>query len=192
MILISYNEDNDRENSPRAGDLSKAKTLFLIYVIGGWTMFNVTVIFLTRLFIRIPYNYQKYKLFEAQTSVKSSNKNKFEAASISVNIFATNTIKIFMIMLNDYQIVYYSFLFAFTLLGLAVHPFFFCFLLTYIIMRSEILRKVLRSIYDPSREILWTFGMLIIATYFFTIFSYTVFHSDYDEEIVGSCFSLWS
>lgn len=69
---------------------------------------------------------------------------------------------------------------VFIILGMSYHPFYYAFLLTFPVIRSNILLSVLNAIWVPKFKILWTICFLIIIVYFLTLFTYWHFSEDYN------------
>jgi hypothetical protein len=89
-------------------------------------------------------------------------------------------------VLKDGWILYHTIYLISNILGIAVHPFFFSFSLSYLIIRSKVLMNVLRAVYEPRWQIIFTIFLLIGVTYIFTLFSYVSFHEDFHEGIENS------
>lgn len=75
------------------------------------------------------------------------------------------------------------------ILGLAHHPFWYTYLLSYLIYRSNTLLNVLRAVWNPRYTIMVTIFMMLIMIYCFTIFSYWYYPNDYSDY---TCYSLWT
>jgi len=63
-----------------------------------------------------------------------------------------------------------------------VHPFFFAFHLSEIVIRFPTLRNIIRSFWEPKIALLLTFILIILFNYFFTLFAYTFFYESYDNK----------
>jgi hypothetical protein len=70
---------------------------------------------------------------------------------------------------------------ASVILALVVHPFFYAFSLLYIIITNPTLNKLIDSIIDPRKQILWTFGLLIGSVYMITL----VYFYFYEDNLSG-------
>ena len=195
LIILSYNIDNgSRLTKPSIGDLNSTETQMLIRVFGIINLLLASIVVGVLLAQRIPFNIQKYRVRAQDT------KNKMKDSGIITNENITNrtydklkaAYQIAKLLLSDIMILYHIIYFIFTLLGAAYHPFFFSFSLTYLIVRSSVLINVLRAVYEPRMQIILTLFLTLIVFYVFTIFSYMIFYSDYNEQLVNSCFSLWS
>ena len=92
-------------------------------------------------------------------------------------------LKVFFIFLQDIEVIYYIAYGLLAVLGTFLHPFFFTFHLTEIIIRYPTLKNVLKSVSIPRKQFYLTFILFLIFVYSFTILSYTFFHEDY----LGNC-----
>ena len=72
--------------------------------------------------------------------------------------------------------MYYSAYISFSIAGLAVHPFLFCFHLIDF-LRIDLLKNVVLSIWIPRKQLILTFMILILEEYYFSIISYVFFYS---------------
>jgi len=90
--------------------------------------------------------------------------------------------------LKDFDILHNCCSILFAILGLAVHPFFFFFTLSHFV-RIELLKNVLKAVWDPRVSLFLTILVFLLTEYYFTLIGYTVFSSDYDEG--SGCESLW-
>lgn len=94
--------------------------------------------------------------------------------------------EILITFLRDLQVQYYIAYEALAVLGTFVHPFFFTFHLSAILMRYPTLKNVVMSIYLPGRQLLLTFLLFIVFEYSFSVWGYSMFSDEYD----GRCESL--
>ena len=77
---------------------------------------------------------------------------------------------------SDFDFMYYSAYISFSIAGLAVHPFLFCFHLIDF-LRIDLLKNVVLSIWIPRKQLILTFMILILEEYYFSIISYVFFYS---------------
>ena len=110
-----------------------------------------------------------------------------EKKSQFVKVF-TRIMRIVYLSLRSGDIVYYLAYAIFAVLGSAIHPFFFAFHLTEILRRYPTLKNVIKSIYEPRRQLGLTFLFLVILTYIFSLIAFEFFSADYH----GDCSSTWS
>lgn len=195
LIIYSYsNELGSRMDKPSIGDLGQADTKLLIRVLG---VLNILLAFLVvgvQLALRVPYNIQRFRVREQDA--KKRSKDSDIVASSNEAVRAYNKLNSFYgaskMVLTDSLVLYHILYFLFTVLGVAYHPFFFAFCLTYLIVRSAVLINVLRAVYEPRKQIVLTLFLFIIVSYFFSIISYIEFSSEYDDSLPNACYSLWS
>ncbi|XP_046681904.1 inositol 1,4,5-trisphosphate receptor isoform X6 [Homalodisca vitripennis] len=99
----------------------------------------------------------------------------------------TFTKKISQIM-TDAEILYHLLYVMFCVLGLCMHPFFYCVLLLDVVYREETLLNVIRSVTRNGRSIILTAVLALILVYMFSIIGYMFFKDDFlvdvDEEVV--------
>jgi len=89
---------------------------------------------------------------------------------------------------TDFLFAYYSLFIVVAILGLVVHPFFFVIQL-FDVLRNEILKNVVKAVWDPRVQLLLTFIVFLLCEYYFTLIGYTFFSQHY---IMGTrCQSLW-
>jgi hypothetical protein len=66
-----------------------------------------------------------------------------------VKEFIGNCIKVLINTLKDFEILFYIAYGTTAVLGITVHPFFFVFHLSEILIRYPTLKSVIRSVYEP-------------------------------------------
>jgi len=89
--------------------------------------------------------------------------------------------------LKEVEIIYYLAYGIMALMGVLVHPFFYAFHLTEIVIRYPTLTNVVRSVYQPRKALLLTFLLFLIIEYVFTLFGFAFLYQDYQ----GYCPSTW-
>lgn len=88
----------------------------------------------------------------------------------------------------NFEVFYYCAYVVFAFLGMYFSDFYFAFLLLEVVQRFKTLRNVLMAIKNPYKELFLTFILWIILIYYFAIFGYTFFRSDFPNE--NDCSSL--
>lgn len=84
--------------------------------------------------------------------------NTFEKVfSIGFNIF-----KILISFFQEVEMLYYIAYGTLAILGVIMHPFFFTFHLTEIMMRYPSLKNILKSVYEPRSQLILTFMLYMI------------------------------
>ena len=82
-------------------------------------------------------------------------------------------------MILDAQILYQFCLLISIGFGIFWHPFAYAFLLTYPIITSRILINVLKVVWVPRQQIIYTLFLFIILVYILTLVSYWHYHDDF-------------
>jgi hypothetical protein len=189
LIILSYNNDlGSRLEKPSLGDLDDADTRLLFRCIGFLNLFFAVIVVGVHLSQRIPYNILRYKVFEHDAK-KLEKDSGLENNDDLVNRTYSRFNHIYgtaMMILKDKTILYHLTYFIFTILGVAYHPVFFAFCLTYLIQRSVTLKDVLMAIYRPRLQILVTLLFSMVVFYWFSIFSYIFINDDYNESLGNS------
>jgi len=90
--------------------------------------------------------------------------------------------------LKDFDILYYCLVMFFALMGLLVHPAFFFFQLTDF-LRNELLKNVVKAVWNPRISLGLTLLVFILLEYYFAIIGFSVFGLHYDGG--AACQSLW-
>ena len=90
--------------------------------------------------------------------------------------------------MTDRDLIYYTVAFVFCILGLAWHPFFFSFMLSFPIIQSDTLLSVLEALWSPRRQIALTTFLLAITIYLLSIVTFWWFSDAYPN---GTCDDLW-
>jgi len=195
LIIISYSTDQGgRLTKPSLDELSESGTILLIRILGILNIILAFIVVGVQLSLRIPYNVQKFRVREqdAKKRFKDSEIYKQEHSTIRAYNKLHGYYEATKMVLTDSMILYHLLYFIFTILGVAYHPFFFAFCLTYLIVRSPVLINVLKAVYEPRWQIILTLFLLFIVSYFFSIISYVSFNEDYDTSLGNACYSMWS
>ena len=87
-----------------------------------------------------------------------------------------------LIIIFDFQTIYYLLSIVFLCLGKFIHPFFYCFAFLELVNRVEIMQAVLKAMYVPLANILITLLMFIMLEYFFSMFALTQFTTHFQNE----------
>ena len=194
LIILSYNDEHDRMDKPTIGKLSESETELLIRILGALNVVLALIVVGVQLALRIPYNIQRYRVREQDMKRRSKGTEAYYSDYTAVRYYNKlhTVFGATKMVVTDNLILYHILYFILTVLGVAYHPFFFAFCLTYLIVRSAVLINVLKAVYEPRQQILLTLFLFIIVSYFFSIFSYMLLHGDYHESLENSCYSLWS
>jgi inositol 1,4,5-triphosphate receptor type 1/inositol 1,4,5-triphosphate receptor type 3 len=85
-------------------------------------------------------------------------------------------------VLFNIEVLYYLTYGTLAFIATFVHPFFFAFHLTEIVIRFPQLRNIIKSFWEPKISLLLTFILIILFNYFFTLIAYVYFYDDYDNK----------
>ena len=190
LVLVSYdNENSSRRENPEAFDLHSIATQAFIYILGGFGCFFSLNIYLNSLASKVPIIIKKHQIDqENKLGEEIQGEHHFYNITKAYGKVYSYTVLIYNIVFNLQLIYYMSLLFS-MILGLAYHPFFYTYTLSYLIYRSTTLINVLRAIWNPKYTIIVTIGMMFGVVYVFTVFSYWYYSDDYSDF---SCYSLWT
>lgn len=83
-------------------------------------------------------------------------------------------------LLKNIDVLYYLSYGLFAFIGTVIHPFFFAFHLSEILIRYPTLKNVIRSVWTPRLAIILTFVLFLIIIYVFTLIAFTFFAKDYE------------
>ena len=85
----------------------------------------------------------------------------------------------FLKIFTNIKMIYYLFSLFFIILGILLHPFFYCFVLLELVKRAEILQILLSALYVPIINIVKTLLLCIILEYLFAIVALTNYKSHF-------------
>ena len=84
--------------------------------------------------------------------------------------------------LLNFRSLYYILSISFLVLGLRVHPFFYCITFLEFVNRIQLMQTVLKAMYKPIKNILITLLMFIILEYLFSLFAVSYYASHFPNE----------
>lgn len=93
--------------------------------------------------------------------------------------FLKKCLKSVYLLLHEIEVLYYITYATLTVLGTQIHPFFFAFHLTEILVRYPLLKNVILSFWHPRKLLVLTLILFILLIYVASLFGYTFFYSDY-------------
>lgn len=163
-------------------------TLIVIYVIGISNIVFSGLVVLFFLLKRAPLILEEKDVWSGFQEMKI---NRFKKLLIAI-------IKCFYclyLFASDFDFVYYSAYISFSIAGLAVHPFLFCFHLIDF-LRIDLLKNVVKSIWIPRKQLLLTLMILILEEYYFSLLAYIFFYDQVTARFENSgsvfyCESFW-
>ncbi|EGR30673.1 MIR domain protein [Ichthyophthirius multifiliis] len=192
FILISFNSDyEDRINNYRLYDalsdqrLSQDRTDQIFDILGIIMTICSSFVVLFFLCKNVPLIVKKAWSDDINQGQKNKNMRDQGAFKILI-IFLTKLFKVIFIFLQEIEVMYYIAYGALAVLGTVIHPFFYTFHLTEILIRYPTLKNVIKSVYIPRTQLYLTFVLFIIIVYTFTLIGFTFFYKDYD----GNCDNL--
>ena len=98
-------------------------------------------------------------------------KDKFNLFNYLIRLLKT-----FWFLLTDFYVLYYLCYGAAAVFGTIVHPFFFAFHLFEVLIRFPVLLNVVKSVWQPRKQILYTGLLFIIMMYVFSLFAYVILY----------------
>ena len=156
-----YNEESDHENI----------LIYLKYF--GSFMFVLQLILFTKYIIQrsaeIIALYKNFYFKEVLSGKKVYSKFKY-----LIGYFPS-----FLKMLTNFQTIYYLLSLLFILLGIFVHPFFYCFILFELVKRVELMQFILKAMYVPLKNIVTILILCIIMEYVFSVIALTIYQSHF-------------
>lgn len=84
--------------------------------------------------------------------------------------------------LSDFEVVYYLGYGVMAIIGTLMHPFFYSFHLTVILIRYPTLKNVVRSITEPKEQLILTLVLMLVLTYIYTLVVYLTIQTDFKGE----------
>ena len=143
------------------------------FIFLGYIMLILQLILFTKyLIVKLAETIALYK----NTYYKDILKNDKEDTTLSYLIgFIPSFLKIF----TNFQMIYHLLCLFFILLGILVHPFFYCFVLFELVKRVEILQIIMSAIYVPIVKIVKTLLLCVLLEYIFGVIALTVYKSHF-------------
>lgn len=179
IMLASYSESNgSREEDPMLFGLSVTGTKVIMFILGllcgiMWLLSSipslVTLFWMAYYRAEIEDDLAKKDTSDPRLlSVSHSRKRKL----ISTNYKILTSPMLYYTLLLGVSIV----------LGLALHPFFYAFLVTYLIVESPQMNSLLRAIWEPRLAIIATIVLMFLIVYVLVVVSYQLLYSYYPEN----------
>jgi hypothetical protein len=95
---------------------------------------------------------------------------------------------VILFILKEIEILYYMAYGALAVIGTVVHPFFFAFHMTEVLIRFPTLKNVIRAVWEPREQLLLTLILFIILVWVYALVAYTFFSSEYDGKCEETIF----
>lgn len=192
ILLISYDsEHGSRKDDPKLFGLSVTLTKVIMLILGILCGI-LWLLICTPVLITIAWM-EKYK-YEASQHVKNDQQMQAQRGEIQTSTTSIyHSMKAFtwitLSTLGNPMFIYMLLLGAAIVLGIIIHPFFYAFLVTYVIVQSPMMNSLLKAIWEPKTAILATIFLMILIVYLLIIWSYDSFPVDYPDN---NCYSLWT
>ena len=103
-----------------------------------------------------------------------SGKKEYSNFSFVIGYFPS-----FLKMLTRFQTIYYLLSLLFIILGIFVHPFFYCFVLFELVKRVELMQFILKAMYVPLKNIVTILILCVIMEYVFSVIALTIYQSHF-------------
>ena len=185
IIISSYGNQPDRPGNPY-WLYEDTGTLFYISIFGSIQMacsICIVLFFLMKTApVLISRGWKKHSQTHESKSLLIRISRKLKNGFLATYYALTNINVL-------YQLTYLTF----SILGTAVHPFFFAFQLLDVLYRYPALQNVIRSVMIPIKSIVLSFLLIVIVSYLFSIWSYMEFYSYFTDsgnkcDSLGLCF----
>ena len=189
ILLISYDSSNgSRFNHPELFSLNNNQTKTVMLSFGCFMIFNWILILIPLLVIT--WTTEKVSAnkinFESYLDHKRSSMFRYIAKPF---VKRQNFSKICCILLKmtiNFQILHFIAWGLFIILGIFVHPLYYAFLLTYVIVDSDQMNKMLKALWEPKLSIFSTLLLMILVVYMFVVLAYSRFSEDYPDNTWSS------
>lgn len=192
IILASYSEEHgSRRDDPKLFGLSVSGTKIILLALG---ILCVVLWILTCLPLMISTAWMESYRYDTETEKKDALQQIFirgkeqSTSKVSYQSVVKLGFKILKI-LSNIMMIYLILLLVSILMGIIWHPFFYCFLVSFIIVLNPQMNSLLRAIWEPKFAILGTIILMFLVMYFFVMISYNSFPTDYPDN---DCYSLWT
>lgn len=163
------------------------ETIQLLWDIGIIQFISSLFVVLFFLFKKAPVYFKRAWQYDSEYDSSLNSIIKAKRSILSrIFSFLKRSLIVGFLFLKNIDVCYYLAYGAFSLFGLIIHPFFFCFHLTEILIRYPTLTNVVKSVWEPRYAILLTLVLFLIIEYLFALIGFQSFHKDYQ----GKCESV--
>lgn len=87
-------------------------------------------------------------------------------------------------VLLNIDMIYYLAYGVLAFIATLVHPFFFAFHLSEVVLRYPTLRNIIKSFWEPKVALGLTFILVLLMNYYFTLMAYLLFSDIYTNGII--------
>jgi len=178
-ILFTFDTDGSTEEittysktESRLADLRRlAWIMFCISIfILAFTVIK-RIIVIKNKFIENMHKKDSKKLSQGITNIKRSD--NWQKARITWGVFTK--------VIRDLHIIYYTLYVVFAFLSPMVSPFFMLFHLLDVIIRSPLLRNILRAIYEPREQLILSLMLFFVCEYVFALIGFVWMAGQYPD-----------
>jgi len=194
-MLVAYDSSNgSRYDDPNLFSLSSDQTKLLLLILGICSLLNWILIVIPKLIMVATFEFVSTKKSKTELYLDRSQRGIIQALFSpclkhkEFKRMSTITLKI----LSNLEIMHMFLCLVSIILGLALHPLYFTFLLTYCIAVSERMNKMLKALWEPKISILFTLILMILIVYMFVVLAYGRFSTYYPNNTCSSileCFT---
>jgi inositol 1,4,5-triphosphate receptor type 1/inositol 1,4,5-triphosphate receptor type 3 len=125
---------------------------------------------------------QAWGIEDGQPEPTAKKKPKLGFFAYIVDILKKSVTTVILFMKTIEVLYYVSYGFA-AVLGVFLHPFFFAFHLSEIVLRYPVLKNVIRSVWEPREALFLSLVLFALGEYVFTLIAFTWFWDSY----YGNC-----
>jgi hypothetical protein len=173
LVLITQGYKND---NPQLGQTPYAPTLVILFFFGTCMLFMSWIFWFTSLIISFKSRKREVK----KEGIKSSKCIRGYKFALIVNAFGKAIFK---------ELALFVCIF-FAILAYADTTLYWgC--LVFVIVRQKSMMNVIKAVWMAKYLLTATIALILIAIYFFAVFSVLVLKSDYDKTLSGSCENAW-
>lgn len=94
-------------------------------------------------------------------------------------------------VLMNVDVVYYLAYGCLAFIAVYVHPFFFAFHLTEVLIRYQTLRHVVKSIWETKVSLAFTYLLFLLIIFMFTVISYALLYNLFDSRCENMLYCLF-
>jgi large-conductance mechanosensitive channel len=192
FILASYSKSHgSRNNDPELFSLSKNSTQIIFFVIGIillilWILIWVPVLIKTAWMEIYKYDIEMIK-YEKTEKIGIRGMDLHATTYKFYKELKGYAIKTYKILSHE-MLIFMLMLGASIILGILWNPFFYGFLVIYLIVESPQMNSLLKAIWEPKYALIATIVLMLLLFYLLVLYSYNSFSTFYPND---ECFNLW-
>lgn len=192
FILASYSKAHGSRNlDPELFSLSKITTQSIFFILGIillilWILICVPVLIKTAWMEIYRYDIEIVK-HEKTENLGARGANDHTTTYIFYKRLKGYAIKAYRILSHE-MLIFMLMLGTSIILGIAWNPFFFGFLVTFLIVESPQMNNLLKAIWEPKYALIATIVLMLLLFYLLVLYSYNAFSTYYPND---ECYNLW-